>query len=459
MSTRRPYEAPTLTTLPFLAYGKHAARELIAADDPDNEEIRSRDLVRAYGSPLYVVSEQRLRDDYRKFRDSFTRPGLRTQVAYSVKTNYLPAICMILKSEGAWAEVVSTMEYELARSLGFRGDQIIYNGPNKESPILRRAVAEGAIINLDGFDELTKVEAIARASNRRARIGMRMSFRHHGLGWTKFGFDDDNGESQIALNRIAESRWLNLELLHNHCGTFVLLHDLYAESVKRLVELGKRAKSLGLSPTMVDVGGGFPSVNTIKPDFDVPGGSKREGEFWKPYADEICEPILKAKELFGGHPTLILEPGRAVVDGCTILLTTVVAKKGSANGKPAVIVDAGVNLMPTAVFYDHPVSRAAETVDELSQPLGYDVFGPLCMQTDVLRRNVNASHLEVGDIMTLHHVGAYCHSQSMQFIETRPATVLVGPDGHSVIRQRETWRDVFALDHIPKRLRDKDCDF
>ena len=47
----------------------------------------------------------------------------------------------------------------------------------------------------------------------------------------------------------------------------------------------------------------------------------------------------------------------------------------------------------------------------------------------------------------------------MQFIETRPATVLVGPDGHSVIRQRETWRDVFALDHIPKRLRDKDCDF
>ena len=459
MARLRAYEPPTLTTLPFLAFGKYAARELIAAVGPDVEEMSSKELIKAYGSPLYVVSEARLRGDFRKFRDSFSRPGLRTQVAYSVKTNYLPAICTILKSEGAWAEVVSAMEYNLARALGYRGDQIVFNGPHKERGTLQRAVTEGAIINVDGFDELAKVEAMARSSNRRARIGLRMSFRHHGIGWTKFGFDDDSGECQTALQRVAQSRWLSLELLHNHCGTFVLLHDLYAASVKRLIELARRARILGLSPTIVDVGGGFPSVNTIKPDFDVPGGSKREGDFWEPYAAEICEPILKAKEVFGGNPMLMLEPGRAVVDGCTTLLTTVVAKKGRSNRKPAVVVDAGVNLVPTAVFYDHPVSRAVDPFDDLRETLEFEVFGPLCMQTDVLRTGVNASHLEVGDIVTIHHVGAYCHSQSMQFIETRPATVLIGPDGPSIIRQRETWRDVFALDHVPKRLRDKDYNF
>ena len=66
---------------------------------------------------------------------------------------------------------------------------------------------------------------------------------------------------------------------------------------------------------------------------------------------------------------------------------------------------------------------------------------------------------EVGDILAISHVGAYCHTQSAQFIQTRPATVLFGPDGPEVIRRRETWRDVFALDSLPDRLRDDDCSF
>ncbi|HYB09606.1 MAG TPA: diaminopimelate decarboxylase, partial [Alphaproteobacteria bacterium] len=248
---------------------------MITAAGPDVEGMSSKELIKEYGSPLYVVSEGRLRADFRKFQESFSRPGLRTQIAYSVKTNYLPAICSILKSEGAWAEVVSSMEYNLARALGYSANRIVFNGPYKEHNALQRAVVEGAIVNVDGFNELAKIEAIARSLNRRARIGVRMSFRHNGIGWTKFGFDDDNGECQTALERISQSQWLSMELLHNHCGTFVLLHDLYAASVRRLIDLARRARNLGLSPTIIDVGGGFPSVNKIKPDYDVPGGSKR----------------------------------------------------------------------------------------------------------------------------------------------------------------------------------------
>jgi hypothetical protein len=79
------------------------------------------------------------------------------------------------------------------------------------------------------------------------------------------------------------------------------------------------------------------------------------------------------------------------------------------------------------------------------------------MQTDILRRNVVATQISVGDLLMVSHVGAYCHSQSMQFIETRPATVMLTTQGPVEIRRRETWKDVFALDHIPEHLRDPEC--
>jgi diaminopimelate decarboxylase len=229
------------------------------------------------------------------------------------------------------------------------------------------------------------------------------------------------------------------------------------QAIKRLIDGARHARGLGLSPRGVDVGGGFPSENAIKLEYDLPGGSRRKGDFWRPYADEICSSILDARELFGGRPRLILEPGRAVVDSSTQLLTTVVAKKNADRDATSVIVDAGVNLLPTTVYYDHPLTRVSAGGEPPSRGRSYDVYGPLCMQTDILRRNVAAAQIDVGDVLMVSHVGAYCHSQSMQFIETRPATVMLTDKGPVEIRRRETWKDVFALDHVPDYLRDPAC--
>jgi diaminopimelate decarboxylase len=280
------------------------------------------------------------------------------------------------------------------------------------------------------------------------------------MPWTKFGFSDDNGDSQRALERIARNPRLKLEMLHNHCGTFVLVHSLYAAAADRLVALAKRARSLGLAPRMVDFGGGYPSSNVLRPEYDLAGGSVRSGDFWAPYAREICSRLAKAKDVFGGRPTLVLEPGRAVVDACTQLLCSVVATKSVDRSEDAVILDAGVNLVPTACYYDHRVSRAAGNGGASYQrhrPVS--VFGPLCMQSDRLRESVTLPPLRPGDLVRISHVGAYCHTMSMQFIQTRPATVLVGPAGTELIRRRETWRDVFRLDELPSRLRGDGCSF
>ena len=84
------------------------------------------------------------------------------------------------------------------------------------------------------------------------------------------------------------------------------------------------------------------------------------------------------------------------------------------------------------------------------------IYGPLCMQIDVVRESAFLPPLEIGDALLVSNVGAYCQTQSMQFIHPRPAAVLLGPGGPDVVRRRETWRNVFALDQVPERLHQLD---
>jgi len=448
------YESPRLEPLPFLAMRKPGIQDVLATDHLDGG-IRARALLEKFGSPLYVVSEERLRGDYRAFEEAFSRPGIETRVAYSIKTNYLPAICSVILDEGAWAEVVSGMEYDLVRSLGVPGSKIIFNGPYKTPEELTRAFADGALVNVDNFDELSLVEQMANNSDRPIRIGIRVSFRYGMWPWVKFGFSDDNGDCQLALERIARHPQLDLECLHNHSGTFLLNHDVYANSADRLIDVARRARNLGLTPTMIDMGGGFPSVNTLKPALDVPGGSTRNDGYLAPYGEIVCSRVLQARELFGGEPRLVLEPGRAVVDASVKLACTVIAKKRIAGKGDAIIVDAGNNLVPTSVYYEHGMS--ADSGGE-QRRVPVSIFGPLCMQNDVIREQALLPPVEIGDSLVVSNVGAYCHTQSSQFIQPRPATVLLGPDGPEMIRRRESWRDVFALDRIPSRLRGNDVE-
>lgn len=449
---RKIYQPPRITPLTFTAVSKHLTAD-ISADTGFEESPRIADLLARFGSPLFVVSEAALRGLYRNFRNTFTEPGIETRIAYSYKTNYLPAICAVLHEEGAWAEVVSGLEYGLARSLDVPPGEIIFNGPYKTREELHSALGQGSLVNIDNYDELEAVSQVANALSSPARVGIRINFRYGPAPWTKFGFNEENGDAHDALERIAADKNLHFESLHNHCGTFQLVYDIYARAIEALIRTAQKARALGLEPHIVDVGGGFPSGNRLKPAFDLPPGHNRKSDALFPYAEAILGPLSKARELFGGSPTLILEPGRAIVDSAVQLLCTIIATKDIPDAGKAVIADGGVNLVPTAYWYDHKIS-AAETQDEDRGKLEtVNVFGPLCMQIDVLRENVMLPPLEVGDPLVIGNVGAYCHTQSMQFIQARPATIMLGPDGPEVIRRRETAADIFALDDVPKRLR------
>lgn len=453
MSALKKYQPPLLQPLSITTVGKHDVLAVSAVSSID-EPHDSRALLAQYGSPLFVVFERRLRAQYRSMRDTFTASGVETVLAYSYKTNYLPAVCTVLHQEGAWAEVVSGMEYKLARALGVAGKHIIFNGPLKTQDELRTAIGEGALINVDGFDDLAAVRKAAKAASCAARIGLRFNFRYGANPWTKFGFNVENGDCRRALEIVAGDRRLKLEALHNHSGTFQVDPKVYGRAATVMVDVARQARALGLKPTIADFGGGYPSGNRLKQTFDPAGGSGPRANGLAPFAELILNRICGAREVFGGKPTVVLEPGRALVDEAVQLLCTVIATKDIPGQGSAVIIDAGVNILPTAYWYDHEVEVApSHEEDRAGMFRPVNIYGPLCMQIDLVRERVSLPPLSPGAPLVIGNVGAYCLSQSMQFIQPRPAVVMLGPNGVDVIRRRETWRDVFALDAVPKRLR------
>ena len=449
---KKPYVKPALTRISLDETDKFtgARPKYLPCREVDGHPL-SR-LVEDYGSPLYVVSEETLRRSYREMANAFTERYPRTAVAYSYKTNHLSGICAILHQEGAWAEVVSGFEYDIARRLGVPGERIIFNGPCKRPAEMHRAFVDGAAVNLDSFDELEQAEAVAEKLGRTSRVGVRVNMALNFPAWDKFGFNLEDGQAEEACRRIVRHRYLHLNGLHCHIGTYVIDPGLYRRAVENLLSLAvKIREKLNTPIDAIDIGGGFPSRNTLHSQL-MPGETLAPTP--DQYAEIICTALTSRCRKLGFSPRLILEPGRSVVDESMVLLSRVVAVKKKRDGKPFIIIDAGVNVLSTAYYYRHDLAADRES-SEAGEPT--DVFGPLCMQIDVIRWGAPLPPLRPGDIITIRNVGAYNLSQSLQFIFPRPAVILVGGKTVEVLRRAETFEDVKGPEQIPKRLLPTGC--
>src|SRR5205823_327883 len=137
-------------------------------------------------SPLYVISEATIRERYRRFVRAFETTSLRAAVSYSIKTNYLTAVCRVLQEEGALGEIVSGFEYEVAKKAGFPDECLIFNGPYKRRDDLER-LAGRARINVESLQEIDALESIA-AGRGEVAVGIRVHMRVGDLAWSRFGF-------------------------------------------------------------------------------------------------------------------------------------------------------------------------------------------------------------------------------------------------------------------------------
>ncbi len=412
--------------------------------------VAVKKLIEDYGSPLYVISESTIRSTYKKAKKAFSTRYPKVQFAWSYKTNYLNAVCNVFHQEGSWAEVVSGFEYEKAIRNGVDGKKIIFNGPDKTADDLRKAIQNESLIHIDHLDELYTILELTEELEKRPKVAIRVNM-DTGIYpmWDRFGFNYENGQAWDALNKIMRSGKLELMGLHCHIGTFMLTASAYAVAAGKLADLaiGIQEK-YNHSIKYIDLGGGFASKNTLKGAY-LPGSDTNPT--FDDFAEAISTTLLNCNFRNNELPLLILETGRALIDDAGYLLGTVIANKRTSMGKRTTILDIGVNLLFTAFWYDHKITPA--------QPFTHytettQLFGPLCMNIDVVRENIDLPLLNKGDHLVVHQIGAYNMTQWMQFITLRPNIVMIDMESKvHLVRENEKIESITNHERMPEHLK------
>jgi diaminopimelate decarboxylase len=441
--SKRIYERPVLRKVVEGIPNKFGSlKRLRPISNIDHVEIDS--IIEKYGSPVFVLSEKTIRDTYRTAYRAFSTRYPKVQFAWSYKTNYLDAVCRIFHQEGAWAEVVSGFEYEKAIDNNTPGNKIIFNGPDKSEEDLIRAINNKSLIHIDHFDELYAILGLKDKLRERPQVAIRVNM-DTGIvpQWDRFGFNYENGEAWNAINRILSSEIMDLIGLHVHIGTYISISKPYAVAVGKLAALANKTynrfnKTIGY----IDVGGGFASQNTLHGAY-MPGTDTTPS--FDDYAHAITTAMTAADFPNNETPMLILETGRALIDDAGWLAGTVLANKRLADGQRSMVIDTGVNLMFTAFWYDHEIYPVHESSYQ-SEPT--TIYGPLCMNIDVVRKNIDFPMLNKGDHFVIKRVGAYTMTQWMQFITYRPNIVLIDEQEKVHLIRKQEDKNVFRRQEL-----------
>lgn len=449
MNAKKRYERPIITKHQSGLMNKFGSGASIKPKT-SIDDIAVSKLVEDYGSPLFVISERQLRKNQQNAIRVFRTRFPKVQFAWSYKTNYLNAVCSVFHQEGSFAEVVSEFEYDKAKRLGIKGSNIIFNGPDKSRSALQKAIKDNSKIHVDHFDELYEIIDLCSSENLQANVAIRVNMD---VGvyplWDRFGFNYENGEAWQAIKRIMSEKTLKLVGLHTHIGTYMMTAEAYRIAASKLASLANSIKrEFDIKLDYIDMGGGFASHNTLIGQY-LP--AEQVIPSIEQYADAISSGLFELHATGNELPTLILETGRALVDNAGYLITTVLANKRLSSGRRAVIIDAGVNLLFTSFWYKHKISPAQESGVHTEDS---SLYGPLCMNIDLIRDSILLPPLKKGDRLVIEDVGAYDMTQWMQFITLRPNVVMIMQDGSvELIRKSEDLNYILDRELLPTKLK------
>ncbi len=418
-------------------------------------------LAEEFGTPLHVVDRARLEKDYHGFLKSFRAHYPHVEIGYSYKTNPLPGVLKELHHLGAMAEVISHFELWLAFILGVPPSRIIFNGPGKTEEGLRLAVSRNIhVINIDGSREIDVIDRLAREQGRVQTVGIRVVTS---VGWSdQFGMSIRSGGAMEAVERICKASNLHFQCLHIHLGTGIKNVRIYLQAIREVMDFSVLVeRRLGIRTHYFDFGGGF-GVPTVAP-FSQLDNRLLANKFpaWTP-GTSASPGLEEYGRAIGGlfrqyhsadqsdPPTILFEPGRAVTSSAQSLLLRVIAIKPGDGGVDNVILDGGRNIVMPPLWEHHGVFVGSKVNSPPERY--YNLYGPLCHPGDLLFRARWLPKLEIGDVIAILDAGAYFIPNQMNFSNPRPAVVMVDGGLARLIRERESFQNIVALDRCEKAI-------
>lgn len=405
--------------------------------DNVNEHILPHDrlveLSQTHGDSFFVLNGQQFADNFTALLDAFSAHYKNVRIGYSYKTNYTPQLCKIAHSLGGYAEVVSEMEYALAKRLDIPTDRIIFNGPVKARWAFEEVAIGGGILNLDSMRDIAMLRECA-LSNPNVNISavLRTNFAI-GNDVSRFGMDVDGHEFSLALTTIAALENVKLKGLHCH------FPDRDLESFERRAN-GMVTLIRGLfpdePPEIINIGGGYFSnmPASLRAKFDVMPAT------FDDYGKVVGTILTKA---FEGQraPLLFLEPGTAIVADTQKFYTRILSIKNVRGVNFATVAGSGFDISPTARSRNLPVIPVLTEHRDGGEP--HDVVGFTCIEKDILSEGLIAP-LKVGDFLCYSNVGSYSVVMRPPFIlPSNPILFDKGDGSLALIKRRQSNEDIF----------------
>lgn len=161
------------------------------------------ELESSFGDAFYLLDLDKFKENYLEFLNAFRVIYSNTHIAYSYKTNYMPKLCNIVDELGGYAEVVSSLEYDLALKIGVLPDMIVFNGPYKRKQDIEKSLLAGSMVNLDSYYEVDFAEEILQDNpDKVGMVGLRLNFSIDGVPPSRFGFDIESERFSIMVERL-----------------------------------------------------------------------------------------------------------------------------------------------------------------------------------------------------------------------------------------------------------------
>jgi len=401
-----------------------------------------KELADKYDTPLYLMSEKRIRDNYDRLYGALVNNYKYVRIYYAAKANTNLNVLKILHSQGAYLDTVSPGEVFLALSAGYTPDRIMFTGTSVRNDELKMLAEANITINIDSQSEMDRLLKISVPQILSVRVNPEVGAGHHDHCITagpesKFGLWE---EEVIQAYAIAQRARVGRFGIHMHIGSGVLEPEPYIAAVEKLLSIAKRVKKeVGINFEFIDIGGGLGVP--YKPEdteLDVAAFSNKVVNLFK----------NKVKDYGLGKPYLFVEPGRYLVCDSTILLTTVNTVKVTPAHK-YVGVDAGFNTLirPTMYGSYHPILVA----NKLNEPEKetYSIAGPICESGDLLAKDRQLPEIQEGDLLAVLNAGAYGYSMSSQYnSRPRAAEVMIRGGKPVIIREREQLKDLMTNQRV-----------
>lgn len=431
------------------------------------EDLDCETLAEKFGTPLFVASEARIRENISTLIRAFSHhyPENEVNVMWAVKSNTTLAFRKIMNEEGAGGDCFSPGEVYATFLTGADPDKFLLNGSDRSIETFGMALDLGMRITLDHMDDLYMVEKLAREKEVSARVLIRVkcplpslqdldSTFYPGIAVhlevTNYKFGVFFDEACDIIKQAQQFAHVEIDGIHSHIGRDLQLPEHWEKYAFDMVGFCAQLKNkVGFTARILDLGGGFSEIRD-------PSGHdlNRLAPSGEDYAAHVAQGVRKGCQTHDfPFPRLWIEPGRHLIGSTSVLISRVGNVKRTQDVCTWVHTDASTNFLSGAIRHNGmsyhllPGANARATAEET-----VDVIGPNCAG-DLIQPRRRLPMMSRGDLLIFLDVGAYNMVYANQFnCIPRPASVLVHGSQADIVQERETLQDIFAKQTIPARL-------